>query len=95
MPDGRGLDRSTTDECPSAALALDGAVKPLLAWHANGNAAKDFFYSLLGDLCRGKAGFVVNMSHCHKHTSPDLQTQVLALTDLCVLLCHKYKSFKR
>ena len=43
-------------ECPSSALALDGAVRPLLAWHANGNAAKDFFYSLLGDLCRGKAG---------------------------------------
>ena len=43
-------------ECPSAALALDGAVKPLLAWHANGNAAKDFFYSLLGDLCGAKRG---------------------------------------
>ena len=42
-------------ECPSTALALDGAVKPLLAWHANGNAAKDFFYSLPGDLCRGGA----------------------------------------
>ena len=62
---GSGLYCSTYDafagrfayECPSAALALDdGAVKPLLAWHANGNAAKDFFYSLLGDLCRGRAG---------------------------------------
>ena len=59
---GSGLYCSTYDafasrftyECPSAALALDdGAVRPLLAWHANGNAAKDFFYSLLGDLCRG------------------------------------------
>ena len=50
--------------------------------------AKDFFYSLLGDLCRGKVAFVV-MSYRHKHTSPDLAPQRLALTYLHALLRHK------